>query len=246
MREEGAVERGQQGDRHRRADLLRVLEMTEHLHEADQRADQAHGRRDVGGAAQDGDRRCLPLGHGLDLALERLLDHPGLGAVQQHQQPAVQNAVTGERRHPLLELWQARLANGPGELERIVGNRAQRRRRARRQGLRHDLRAAREILERKARERDGEGAAEHDQQRRHIDEPGRCRTAGDGEADDGEGGEQTDSTRRIQPIEEAAELTAAHARKPARRGGLCRPLFWPPGWPRCRRSRAARAINGRS
>src|SRR5688500_820595 len=116
-----AVERGQQRDAHRGADALRRIQVAQHLHQPDQGADQAHGGRDLGGAAQDGGGAMAALGEGVRFQGHVALDLVDLQAVDQHAEGALQERRIAHAVEIALQGQHAALARLVGESEDPAG-----------------------------------------------------------------------------------------------------------------------------
>jgi hypothetical protein len=198
VRQYGAIEGGQQGDRHGRSDRTRILEIAEHLDQADQSADQAHGRGDLAGAAQHAGRALVAAHCLAQLAVQDARHFLRRQAVDHHFHRAPQVAAVIERRQLGLQGEHAALARQVGQAEhfqrRLLGHLG-----AVEHGAQHDLLRAQHFLEREGDRRDQEGAAQNDQHAGQVEEAGGRAAQDHGRADHGEAAEHADQGREVDP-----------------------------------------------
>jgi uncharacterized protein YbjT (DUF2867 family) len=133
---QGAVEGGQQGDRHAAADLRRVVEVGQHLDQADQGADHAQRGAEIPYALPHLVIAFLTLFEGLDLLAQAVLDRFRSGAVDQHPEALGhegildvgdllfegEDAVTAGEDAEFHDLLEGRLHVGRGVDEDLAGH----------------------------------------------------------------------------------------------------------------------------
>ena len=86
VRRRDAEQRRDERGGDRRAERLGLVEVAEHVHEAEDGADDAHGRRVAAGLLERLRRRRVALAHGVVLGLEHVGDEVGIGAVDDELQ----------------------------------------------------------------------------------------------------------------------------------------------------------------
>ena len=194
VRDHRAVERGQQRDRHGRADGLRVVHVAQHLHQADQRPDHAEGRRGLADRAKD----LLALLMALDIQIaipgQRGLDELDGHAIDAQLDAFLQELVADLDPVEPDQALLARLLREPGDLvdqhARGVLALGQGRRDA---GPQRD----RDIGQRESEHGHGGRAANHQQQARDVDERHEVAADEDRHQDDRGPATQADQGREV-------------------------------------------------
>ncbi len=188
--QQGPVEGGDQGRRHARANLARVVEVVQHLNEPDEGADHAE-RRGVRARLREEVRHELALAlHLRDPLVEHacnlVLPHPIDGHFEPELQEVVVNVVDVpvEGKHPLPP-------RGAGHVCNLVEAALERRRLEREEVLRH-LDDALQVVEGVVNHDGRRRAPHHHQQRGRVEELPPCVAQQDGPGDEDKSTDQAD------------------------------------------------------
>ena len=159
VRDQRAVQRREQRDRHQRAELGRIGHVGEHLHHADQRPDHAEGRRAVADGAID----LLPLvqmgEEVVAIALEIVADEIGIVAVGDEADALGEERIVGR---DLFKPDRSGFARDLGKAGDLVDEVARRGGAHRERKFRAERKPVHHRGKRKADERRRERAAEND------------------------------------------------------------------------------------
>ena len=191
-----AEQRRDEGGGDRRAERLGLVEVAEHVDEAEDGADDAHRRGVAAGLVERLHSRRVALAHGVVLGLEDVGDEVGVGAVDDELQALLGVRVL-DRAGDLVEGQQAVAARGLGVADELDDLGVE----VRRLGVERlhvELRDALDRVEARAHDAGAERAAEHDQHRGRVqDRQGVRALHGRSEIEAGDRDDQADDGRDL-------------------------------------------------